>query len=126
MIVVPFIRDDFVVPFCFRLPGGFHNCYNKATMAKFQAMFSEMIQRNKELFDSFTDIHQKYSQDKKAFQNQFNEIGEKVVDTIHDYEKMLCSKSDLGGYGRYSTKLAYKFWEEVRKNYPLIDFVGVK
>ena len=40
-------------------------------------------------------------------------------------ENKLCSTSEKAGYGGYTTNLSEKFWQEVRKSYPLIDYVGV-
>jgi hypothetical protein len=48
------------------------------------------------------------------------------MDILHFYEKQLCGKSERSGMGVYSSKLAEKFWLEIKKKLPMIDFVGVK
>lgn len=95
-------------------------------MTKYQKIFSEMIENNQSLFSDFQQIHDKYAKDSKAHQDQFNAEGKKVMDVIRDYENRLCGTQERGGYGMYSSNLSEKFWEVIRKQYPLIDFVGAK
>ena len=85
-----------------------------------------MIKKNRELFIRFKIIHDKYANDKKTWEIQFNEEGIKVLEIIHEYENILCGHSEQGQYSKFSSNLAEKFWAEVRKNYSKIDFVGVK
>lgn len=83
-----------------------------------------MVEENKKLFDEFKIIHDKYMEDDVKFQDEFNEKGKGVVEIVRKYELLLCSKSEGGQYGKYATNLADKFWTEVRRVYPRIDFVG--
>ncbi len=85
-----------------------------------------MLKKNRELFIKFKITHDMYANDKKTWSNQFNEEGVKVLEIVREYEDILCRHSEQGKYGKFSANLAEKFWSEVRKNYPLIDFVGVK
>ncbi len=85
-----------------------------------------MLKKNRELFIKFKITHDMYSADKKTWTKQFNEEGEKVLEIIREYENRLCGHSEQGQYSKFSANLAEKFWQEVRKNYPRIDFVGVK
>ncbi|RJQ37913.1 hypothetical protein C4559_02910 [Candidatus Microgenomates bacterium] len=94
-------------------------------MSKHKEIFEEMLSQHKELFDEFKVIHNKYSLDQKKFQAEFNEKGQEVLDIIRKFENMLCSQSEGGKYGKFSTKLSEKFWEPIRKLFPKIDFVGV-
>lgn len=94
--------------------------------ARYKEYYSEMVASNKALFDEFKVIHDKYAENDERWKEKFNEVGKKVVEIIRDYEVRLCAHSEGGQYGRYANKLADKFWEEVRKMYPRIDFVGVK
>lgn len=94
--------------------------------SKHLAVYRDMISSNQDLFTSFKEIHDLFAADKTTNREKFNEIGEKVVDVIRRYEKMLCSKTDSGGFGKYSFGLADKYWEDVRHDYPFIDFVGVE
>ena len=95
-------------------------------MSKYQKYFQEMIEANKELFDKFREIHEKYAQDESANQEEFNRQGEKILEVIRKYELLLTSKSEGGQYGKFSSGLADKFMEQVRSVFPRIDFVGVK
>ena len=84
-----------------------------------------MIDENSEIFAQFMDIHDKYVLDAEAWQIKFNEIGAKTVEIIRDWERRLCRQAERGQYGKFSDKLADKFWSLVRKDFPKIDFVGV-
>lgn len=85
-----------------------------------------MLKKNRELFIKFKITHDMYAEDKKTWSNQFNEEGIKVLKIVREYEDILCRHSEQGKYSKFSANLAEKFWSEVRKNYPMIDFVGVK
>ena len=74
----------------------------------------------------FKIVHDLYSNDPKNNEGQFNEIGVKALAIIREYENRLCGYSEQGQYSKYSANLSDKFWSEVRKNYPRIDFLGVK
>lgn len=85
-----------------------------------------MIKKNRELFIKFKITHDMYTTDRKTWSKQFNKEGLQVLQIIRDYENRLCGHSEQGQYSKFSANLADKFWTEVRKNYPKIDFVGVK
>lgn len=94
-------------------------------MTKYREYFERMITNEKEKFDSFTKLHMQYSLDQDTLQAKFNEEGTKIVTIIREWENKLCSTSDKAGYGGYTSNLSEKFWGEVRKSFPLIDYVGV-
>lgn len=94
--------------------------------AKYKEYYKEMITAHRELFEKFKDIHDQYVMDEDAWKKEFNEVGAKTVEIIREYEVRLCSHSEGGQYGKFATNLADKFWNEVRKEYPRVDFVGVK
>lgn len=100
--------------------------YNCILVSKYQKFFREMVDENKELFSSFKELHDKYLEDQEKWQEEFNRKGVEVVDKIRSYELRLCSHQDAGQYGKYASNLADKFWEQVRRVYPKIDFVGVQ
>lgn len=85
-----------------------------------------MVAENKELFEEFKVIHDKYAQDDTKYQDEFNRVGERVVEIIRDHELHLTSKAESGQFAKYSSSLADKFWERIRRDYPEIDFVGAK
>lgn len=94
-------------------------------MTKYREYFERMITSEKEKFDTFTKLHMQYSLDQDGLQEKFNTEGTKIVTIIREWENKLCSTSDKAGYGGYTSNLSEKFWGEVRKSYPLIDYVGV-
>lgn len=94
-------------------------------MTKHEEYYQRMIDENSEIFSQFMDIHDKYVLDSSAWQVKFNEIGGKTVEIIRDWERRLCRHSERGQFGKFSDKLADKFWILVRKDFPKIDFVGV-
>ena len=94
-------------------------------MSKYKEYFTDMINNHKELFEEFKKIHDEYAKDEKKWQNEFNEKGQEILHLIRRYENMLCGKSEAGKYGKFSSKLAEKFWEEIRLHFPKIDFVGL-
>ncbi len=95
-------------------------------MTKYQQYFQEMIDRNIDLFDTFRMIHDNYSINPDAWQEKLNTVGADVMDIIKEYEDRLCSHSEGSKFGKFSSNLSEKFWSLVRKDFPKIDFVGVK
>lgn len=89
-------------------------------------MYQEMLTQNKELFESFKKVHYSYAQDSKTWRPQFNEEGNKVMIIIRRYESRLCGKSEGSGFGKFTGSLAEKFRIEIRKDFPLIDEVGLR
>ncbi len=85
-----------------------------------------MLEDHRQLFDSFTQTHRRYLTNRHAWQNAFNREGEKVLNVIKEYEDKLCAHSEKGQFNKFSANLAEKFRQEVKKMFPLIDFVGVK
>lgn len=85
-----------------------------------------MIDENKKLFEEFKIVHDQYKTDKRNFQKQFNAQGKVVVDIMREYEDRLCSGMERGVYGKYSNKVSEKFWQRVKKDFPLIELVGVE
>ncbi len=83
-----------------------------------------MLEIHKDLFDSFKKVHDKYMESPKEFQKKFNEEGQDVVRIIQKWENNLCSKSESGKYGKFSSTLSDKFWSEIRILFPMIGKVG--
>lgn len=94
-------------------------------MTKYREYFERMLTTEKEAFDKFTKLHLKYSIDQEKMQQEFNAEGSKIMDIIREWERKLCSTSEKAGYGGYTTNLSEKFWNEIRKSFPLIDHVGI-
>lgn len=94
-------------------------------MTKYREYFERMVTSEKIKFDAFTKLHMQFSLDQDKLQEEFNKEGAKIMEIIREWENKLCSTSDKAGYGGYTSNLSEKFWSEIRKSYPLIDYVGV-
>lgn len=94
-------------------------------MTKYKEYYDKMVSENKDLFNEFTRAHFEYSIDQNKNQEEFNRIGAKIQDTIHEWENRLCKTSEGAGFGSYTTNLAEKFQSEIRSHFPLIDHVGI-
>ncbi len=94
-------------------------------MTKYKEYYQRMIEENKDAFEKFTKIHLLYSTDPEKYQALFNKEGKKILEIIREWENRLCQQSEKAGYGTFTNRLSEKFWEEVRRNFPKIDFVGI-
>lgn len=93
---------------------------------KYREYFKKMLDENKEVFESFKTLHDKYSLKQDTLQNKFNREGENILEIIHEYENRLCANTERGMYNKFSSSLAEKFQNEVRKHFPMIDHIGLK
>lgn len=93
---------------------------------KYKEYVQQMLAQNRKLFEEFQKVHDNYAKDPKTWKSQFNEMGQDVLDIIRRYENMLCSKSQSGGYGKFTTTLADRFHDEVKMHFPKIDSVGLE
>lgn len=84
-----------------------------------------MIEQNKELFDEFKWVHDHYSQNPKTWQRTYNLTGEKVLEVIRKYENILCGRSEVGGYGKFTTNLSEKFQQEIKTHFPKFNHIGL-
>ena len=94
-------------------------------MSKFKEVFADMLEYNQDVFNSFRKIHELYTSDPQRYQTEFNQEGEQVLRIIRRYENILCGKSESGRYGKFSSSLSDKFWQEIRTTFPQIDKVGL-
>ena len=92
---------------------------------KYKEYFEKMLKNEREAFNKFKIIHNKYALNPDSNQEEFNEEGEKILSIIQDWENKLCMQSEKAGYGSFTTKLSEKFQSEVRKHFPEIDNIGI-
>jgi hypothetical protein len=85
-----------------------------------------MLKENKETFENFKDIHDHYTLEPDKYQKIYNDYGKEILEIVQDWENRLCSKSEGSGYSRYSTALAEKFREEVKRYIPKINSIGLE
>jgi sugar-specific transcriptional regulator TrmB len=95
-------------------------------MTKYKEYMQKMLHENREIFDEFKKIHDNYALNSNGLQEEFNKQGEKILEVVREYENRLCSNTERGMYNKFSTGLAQKFQDEVRKEFPMIDHVGLK
>lgn len=95
-------------------------------MPKYRDMFRQMLDEHQDEFNSFADVHARYAENKKKWQNEFNTQGAEILEIIRVWEQRLCGKTEKGDKAVFSSRLAEKFWDEVKAFFPLIDFVGVE
>lgn len=95
-------------------------------MTKYKEYVQRMIENNKELFDSFKTIHDKYALNEEVWQDEFNKEGEKILTVVREWENKLCSQSEKAGYSKFTTNLSEKFHAEIKKSFPMLDYIGIK
>lgn len=93
--------------------------------SKYEIYFQEMLEQNRELFEKFIEVHNKYAEDPAEWQSEFNEVGGEALDVIRKYENRLCARSGNTGYGKYTTALSDKFQAIVKQYFPKIGQVGI-
>lgn len=94
-------------------------------MTKYKEYVKRMINLNKNAFDEFQSIHDKYILDPQSNQPEFNRVGEKILAVVREWEQKLCLQSEKGGYGSFTSNLSEKFLEEIKKTFSEIDKVGI-
>lgn len=95
-------------------------------MPKFISMYNQMVKEHKPLFEEFKKIHEAYKLDRQKNAAEFNQVGAEVVAVVREYEQRLCGGMERGQFGKYSDKVAEKFWDRVKKDYSHIELVGVE
>lgn len=93
---------------------------------KYNQYYDLLWENNKEALDEFKVIHDAFAAGDTSLEEQFHSVGIKVVDKIRDWDRRLCAGMSRGQFSQYSVKLSEKYWDRVRKDFPLIDEVGVR
>ena len=92
---------------------------------KYQQYYELMQRNNEKILADFKILHDNYAQDKKMYSARFHKEGRDILDVMRSYERKLCAGMERGKNSAYSDQLAAKFWERIRKDFPLIDEVGL-
>lgn len=93
-------------------------------MTKYKEYFQKMLGENAELFSNYRQLHNEYKEN-IVTQEEYNDRGKPVLAIIREYEDRLCRQTESGGYSVYSGNLAEKFWDEIRREFPLVDRIGI-
>lgn len=88
---------------------------------KYKKIYQELVENNQELLNQLKDAYYDYKEDKSKAE-VFKDLQLKALRVIRRAEDRLCSKTESTQFSSFSTTLADKFWEEVRANYPEIDY----
>jgi hypothetical protein len=91
--------------------------------AKFQKHFQTMLDEYSDFFQEFKKLHDQFVADPEEYRDAFNQMGQKALRIIRRYDNELCAKSENSGYGKFSSNLSDKFWEQVRAYFPRIDTI---
>jgi len=95
-------------------------------MVKYKQQVQDMLEVHADLFKEFKKVHDAYILDPHTWQEAFNEKGREIIPVLARWENSLCSKSESGRYGVFSSTLADKFRNEVKIHFPKIDSIGMK
>jgi hypothetical protein len=95
-------------------------------MSKYKKHFTTMVNEYHDFFTDFKALHDTLAAGDESVRDDFNEKGQKILKIIRRYDNELCSKSENSGFGKFSTNLSEKFWEEVRIYLPLIDQIPLE
>lgn len=97
-------------------------------MTKFSAYYQQMWEENETALRKFQDAHDTYKANQRntGAKATFDTVGKEVLEVIHTWDQRLCTQMERGKNGVFSSKVSEKFWAEVKKDFPLIDLVGVE
>lgn len=95
-------------------------------MSKSREYVERMLDIHKKDFEQFKLVHDQYALDQTKYQEAFNKEGERIQEILIEWENKLCKQSEKGGFSQFTPKLAESFRSEVRKYFPMIDYLGVK
>jgi len=93
---------------------------------RYKQYVDKMLSEQEEVFGTFRKIHDEYESKGPEIQEKFNEVGSQVLRIIQDYEDKLCSNQERGMYNKFSGGLSEKFRSEIKKMFPMIDYIGLK
>lgn len=87
-----------------------------------------MWELHKEELAAFQDIHDTYktNQRDRTVKGEFDTIGKKARAIMEEWDARLCQQMEKGNNSVFSSKVSEKFWTEVKKDFPLVDLVGVE
>ncbi|MBU0975433.1 MAG: hypothetical protein ABIE03_03850 [Patescibacteria group bacterium] len=95
--------------------------------AKYKRIFEEIWEGNKALFQEFFMLNNDYAdaRNRNKLEEKFQNIGGKVKNLLTDGENELCRAMENTNNRVYSSKVADKYWDEIRKYFKYMDLVGV-
>jgi hypothetical protein len=94
--------------------------------AKYKKYFEEMFAQNRELFLKFKLVNDDYGKNREKYKEEFDQVGSQVLVIVKDWERRLCGHMEKGENAMFSSNVAEKYYEEIRKYFPYFDQIGVK
>lgn len=95
-------------------------------MVKYKEYYTQMLEKNTQLFAAFRPIHDAFAKDRKSDKKEFDRVGKQVMEVVEEWERRLCQTMEKGNNSVYSARLADKFLELVKQDFPMIELVGVQ
>ena len=94
---------------------------------KFKKIFENLWKENEKIFKKFFLLNSDYAQagKRRKIENEFQKVGNQVKEILQKGEDELCRQMEKSQHRFYSSNLADKYWDEVRKYFKYIDLVGV-
>lgn len=97
-------------------------------MTKYTKYYQQMWDLHKNILSTFQEVHDQYQKQpkEKKLKESFDTIGKQAREVMEDWDKRLCMQMEKGYNGVFSSKVSEKFWTEIKKDFPLVDLVGVE
>lgn len=97
-------------------------------MTKFEKYYQQMWDAHKDILSQFQDIHDKYASNERdtSVKKEFDRIGAQARAVMEEWDSRLCQQMERGHNSVFSAKVSEKFWAEVKKDFQLVDLVGVE
>lgn len=94
---------------------------------RYKQLFEDIWKENEKLFQQFFLLNNEYADNTKRgkIEEEFQAVGGKVRELLQDGENELCRQTEKSNHRVFSSGLADKYWDEVRKYFKYIDLVGV-
>lgn len=84
-------------------------------LPKYKRQYEEMVESNQEIFTALKNSPKN--------SEEFMSAQRAALRLVRKHEDALCKRTENTKFTNFSTNLADKFMEEVRANYPEIDYL---
>lgn len=97
-------------------------------MTKYEKYYQQMWDTHKSDLSSFQEVHDQYQANQRnmTIKQEFDRVGKTVRTIMEEWDARLCQQMEKGKNSVFSSKVSEKFWSEVKKDFPLVDLVGVE
>lgn len=97
-------------------------------MTKYQKYYQQMWETHKAALTEFQAAHDHYRANQRdhSLKAAFDTVGKTARTIMEEWDARLCAQMEKGKNSVFSSKVSEKFWAEVKKDFPLVDLVGVE